>query len=701
MFNNMKLATKIMLAMLVTIAGMLVISTSTYFGLSKIGAELEEIAEYQIPMNKVIVELEKDILKEEILTYELIIEGVNPNSSKYKKLREKLKETEKKTTKLIKKAEEVVKGAIDHVEDEKIKSIYKKMYVKLTKIEKEQVLIKKDIYKLISYIQEQDTQNINKEKNILQKELGKIEEDVQSLTKELLNLLEKSALTAEEHEVSILKTIEIISALVILLAIIITVLLSRYIKTTIEKFETGLFSFFSFLNKETNTVNPLEIDSNDELGKMAKVVNQNIEKIEFSINDDRRFLEEVHLMVEEVKKGYVFKRFKTPVQSENLEELRKSLNEMLEILNRNICGSTNKLFNVLCSYSRLDFRDKVHSDTGKIAQALNEVSELITQMLVENKKNGLTLENSAQILLNNVDTLNVSSTEAAASLEETAAALEEITGNVSTTTHKISQMSSLAKEVTKSTDAGRELASRTTKSMDEINEEVTAINEAITVIDQIAFQTNILSLNAAVEAATAGEAGKGFAVVAQEVRNLANKSAEAAKDIKDLVESATAKANDGKVISDEMIAGYEDLNKNINETLHLIDDVELAAREQKAGIDQINDAVNMLDQKTQQNAIVANQTHEIALGTNYVAQKIVYNADQKEFDGKNEVNPESIEELLAKKTKVLIQKKMIAQKVKIVLLMLVKSLLKTKAHGQVTKSKDNSLDFIFFLNFFL
>ena len=110
-------------------------------------------------------------------------------------------------------------------------------------------------------------------------------------------------------------------------------------------------------------------------------------------------------------------------------------------------------------------------------------------------------------------------------------------------------MASLSTEVTASATNGERLANQTTVAMDEINNQVNSINEAISVIDQIAFQTNILSLNAAVEAATAGEAGKGFAVVAQEVRNLANRSAEAAKEIKNLVENATSKTNDGKKIS--------------------------------------------------------------------------------------------------------------------------------------------------------
>jgi methyl-accepting chemotaxis protein len=198
-------------------------------------------------------------------------------------------------------------------------------------------------------------------------------------------------------------------------------------------------------------------------------------------------------------------------------------------------------------------------------------------------------------------------------------------------------MAEFSSSVTASANQGENLANQTNISMDEINAQVTAINEAITVIDQIAFQTNILSLNAAVEAATAGEAGKGFAVVAQEVRNLAARSAEAAKEIKSLVENATQKANDGKNIAGNMIEGYKQLNENIDKTIGLISDIESASKEQLLGIEQINDAVTQLDQQTQQNAMVASQTHDIAVLTDEIAKLIVEDANKKEFIGKDEI----------------------------------------------------------------
>jgi methyl-accepting chemotaxis protein len=264
-------------------------------------------------------------------------------------------------------------------------------------------------------------------------------------------------------------------------------------------------------------------------------------------------------------------------------------------------------------------------------------------MLIENKSNGLTLDESSNILLKNVDLLNKNSNEAAAALEETAAALEEITSNISNTTNNIVKMSSFANDVTISVKQGEELATQTTRAMDEINLEVNAINDAISVIDQIAFQTNILSLNAAVEAATAGEAGKGFAVVAQEVRNLASRSADAANEIKTLVQNATSKANNGKQISDEMINGYTQLNDNILQTINLIKNAEVASKEQLQGVEQINNAVNALDKQTQQNASIASASHDVAVQTDTIAKLVVSNADAKEFIGKESVQAKVIE----------------------------------------------------------
>jgi len=254
----------------------------------------------------------------------------------------------------------------------------------------------------------------------------------------------------------------------------------------------------------------------------------------------------------------------------------------------------------------------------------------------------LTLDESSNILLVNVDKLNVSSTAAATSLEETAAALEEITSNIRNNTQNIHKMASYSNSVTTSANDGAKLAKQTTIAMDEINIQVNAINEAISVIDQIAFQTNILSLNAAVEAATAGEAGKGFSVVAQEVRNLAARSAEAAKEIKNIVGNATSKANQGKEIANDMIKGYVELNQNITQTINLIQDIEMSSKEQLVGIEQINDAINSLDQQTQQNAAVASQTHDVAILTDEIAKLVVSNANAKEFNGKNEVKAKKI-----------------------------------------------------------
>jgi methyl-accepting chemotaxis protein len=369
-------------------------------------------------------------------------------------------------------------------------------------------------------------------------------------------------------------------------------------------------------------------------GKVTRVV-----KFAQDITEAKKVIDAVKKAIELAKIGIMKQTITESTKNEGIEELKNGINDLFEIVSTKVDSDLNKISEALLFFQKLDFTHRITGNNlGEVSNGLNNFANVVNEMLVENKSNGLTLDKSSNILLTNVDKLNISSNEAAASLEETAAALEEITSNIRNNTQNIAKMASYSNNVTKSAHEGEKLANQTTVAMDEINTQVNLINDSITIIDQIAFQTNILSLNAAVEAATAGEAGRGFAVVAQEVRNLASRSAEAAKEIKTIVTNATSKANQGKEIASHMIEGYKELNTNITNTINLISDIEMSSKEQLSGIEQINDAVNQLDQQTQQNAEIASQTHDVAVITDEIAKLIVNNANAKEFIGKNDVN---------------------------------------------------------------
>ncbi|MDY3203590.1 MAG: methyl-accepting chemotaxis protein [Arcobacter sp.] len=545
----------------------------------------------------------------------------------------------------------------DNVEQKEIEILNK-----IKDVEKQTMPLVKEIIEL------KTSGNNEKALNLLVNEVSPLFSNWLKVINEFIDYQEAKNQTAtpQAREVASNFSILMITILIIslILGSLVAYFISKQLSSSANIIQNGLQEFFSFLNKEKKSTNLIALDSKDEFGEMAKVINKNIQHTQNLIIQDNELIEDVKRVVNEVKNGKLNQKISKSTQNQSLEELKNNFNEMLENTAKNVCEDLNKITAVLDSFAKLDFRARVENDNGDVAIGLNNLAQIINDMLIENKSNGLTLDESSNILLQNVDKLNISSNEAAAALEETSAVLEEITSNIRNNTQNIAKMASYSSSVTKSSTLGEQLANQTTVAMDEINTQVNAINEAISVIDQIAFQTNILSLNAAVEAATAGEAGKGFAVVAQEVRNLASRSAEAAREIKTIVENATSKANHGKQIAGHMIEGYKELNQNITNTINLIQDIETSSKEQLTGIEQINDAVNNLDKQTQQNAQIASQTHDVAVITDEIAKLVVSNANAKEFIGKNEVKAKDMKiknnhSFISKNTKILPKKETI------------------------------------------
>jgi methyl-accepting chemotaxis protein len=444
-----------------------------------------------------------------------------------------------------------------------------------------------------------------------------------------IELMKKN--TQDEINEVIIKILISSSILSSLIIILISLVSNKIIVKPIQNLNNAIKKLIS---NNTNSSMRIQKESNDEFGDVCDNFNKYLQKIDDEIEKDLILIKEAQIIMSSVQKGDYSKQITNSTTNQSLDEFKNVVNSTIISINNNF-KQMNKL---LEEYSKYDYTNKLslnnidkNSAFDILINNINFLRDAITTMLINNKSNGINLHQSSDILLSNVNLLNESSNTTAQSLEETAASLEQITSNISNNRENVIQMSNYALEVTSSVKNGQELANKTTVAMDEIDEEVTSINDAISVIDQIAFQTNILSLNAAVEAATAGEAGKGFAVVAGEVRNLAGRSSQAANEIKKLVSVAKQKADDGKDISNKMIIGYNGLNKNISQTLELIDNVEMATKEQQLGIEQINIAINQLEQQTHKNVSVASDTNDIAIKTNDLANFVLEDVNSKKF----------------------------------------------------------------------
>ena len=296
-------------------------------------------------------------------------------------------------------------------------------------------------------------------------------------------------------------------------------------------------------------------------------------------------------------------------------EAQGDLATLAENVNRAMGDLQSAIQEVVVTANRIgegDLTQEIESDyhgaLGTLKDAINATQNNLARTVSQVRASSHQVKTGSAAISKGSQELSDRTSQQAASLEETAASMEEMSGTVTMNADNAAQASQLAADSLQKAEGGAAIVSKVVESMEGINDSSSKIADIITLIDWIAFQTNLLALNAAVEAARAGEHGRGFAVVATEVRSLAQRSADAAKEIKVLIEDSTSRIEEGSNFAQQSGDALDMIQDSVKKVNDIAGEIAAAAQEQTLGIGQVNNAISQLDGVTQQNSTLVEKT---------------------------------------------------------------------------------------------
>ncbi|OQW33620.1 MAG: hypothetical protein A4E19_04350 [Nitrospira sp. SG-bin1] len=368
------------------------------------------------------------------------------------------------------------------------------------------------------------------------------------------------------------------------------------------EFEAGVYRRLGKGGKEVwiqASYNPIK----DEMGRPFKVV-----KMAIDITGQKQAQNEVEKLIEAAAAGRLSERIKTEPFTGASKELTESFNRLLDAVVAPLHEAQTVLTALAVNDLTKSMTGNYQGEFDQMKTSLNAALATLTQTITTVREAAEAVTAGSEQITKGSEDLSQRTSEQASALEETSASMEEMTSTVKQNADNAKQANQLAIAARDTADKGGAVTKKAVEAMEEINKSSKKIADIITVIDEIAFQTNLLALNAAVEAARAGEHGRGFAVVAAEVRNLAQRSATAAKEIKELIKESIQRVNDGGELVTQSGKTLEEIVSSVKRVTDIIAEISAASQEQASGIDQVNKAILSMDDATQQNAALVEET---------------------------------------------------------------------------------------------